>query len=161
MELNNETIAFETKATVGTVSIGRERRGEDEFTSTLKLSLEATVAGDILPKLLGTLEMPAWWVDLDLEGSDAAPAFQHLEKVKSSAVFENVTAMIGKRQYKGSRMHSISFKLEAGRVIDLAFALTLVGLTDAGAGYLCGLFHDEVKLSVESAQIDAFEGGES
>lgn len=157
---NNSTIAFKAKAKVNSVGIGRERRGEDEYTSTIRMSLEATVVGDILPKLLGTLEAPDWWVQPDAEDADPIPAFRYLEKMKSSAVFENVNATIGKRKVNAARMHSITFKLEAGRVIDLAFTLTLVGLTDAGAGYLCGLFHDEIAVEIESAQVDAF-GGES
>ena len=153
--MSNETIAFNCKAQVKTIAVGREREDDDSYHSIVHVKLVGAVPGELLPKLLGALEVPDFWV----KSTDGIiPAYPKLREIKSGATFGNVSAKIKTKKFTGARLGTISFKFDNDRQIAMTFKLSFPGLTDGGVGYLCQLFHDEIAVEVQSHQIDGFEG---
>jgi len=154
------TINFKCSARVENVHVRHEgSKSEGTQVPAIDLKLSANMPGGVLAAILGAT--PASVRHFWLDGDNRIPAFPHLAEMKSTAVFENCNVTIGKAAFRSAKVRNFVFTIDEQDHIALTFSIAFADLSDKSSGLLCRLFHEQIALVVESAQLDAFEDDES
>ena len=148
------TIHLQFKPRVKKVDLAFDRAtSDDQRNRAIDVTLTGQAPGMILSALFACSEALAhdFWNEGD------RPALAAAGLMKSSATFSDCQVKFEKSKYSHVKLRNFSFTLGENRSVDITFIARFINLDEASVGHICGLFDELVDVSIESAQMDAFD----